>query len=1199
MDEERYTIGLGVDASDLTRNIKTAVSALSEYKATVDETARAVKFDPSNIDAQVSRYEALTHDANLYANVIDAIQQKQQSLKDSDPTATTSKEYQQLTRDLTKYQNQAAKVAQSQTKTAEAVRKAQVAEGKGYDELSDSAAKLARQGQASFESAQRLRNVDLTPVSKEAEAAASAVSKLAEVSDTARKTAQNIAEASNAAHFDGSDVENQVRFYDELSLSVSKFKNAAQQAQTIQDELLKSDSNARNSTAYKQATADVTKYTNQANTASRELVKQQDAVARAAIASGRSFDDLGSHVQEITNNATRAAAAEQRLRSVNLAPVAREAQSGANSLGILEREATRTRSQIMLLRSSFTQLFAANLASNAVMTGLGAVENGVSGIVHDLDDAQATWATFQNNLETAGLSADEIDHLKKKFQDYGAATIFSAGDMASAYAQLQAVGIKSADSIVTGFAGIASTASDPIQAMKSLTTQATQMAAKPKVEWQDFRIMMEQAPAGVANVAKAMGESTADLVKQVQAGDVKVQDFFDAVNKAGNSDALQKSATHFKNMDQAIQGATESLTNNLQPAWERIEKIGVSVINSISDKLDGIDWSASLDALLSIGSRVVSFFKSVGLVLSNAFKVFKDTGAIDATKGALVEVSLALGNLLKSGENGHLPILEVFTSALGHVITVVADAIGAVAEAISKMSPGQLKALQIAVVGLFGAITAFSVARFAFGGLAAAALSLKTFKETVGLISDQLGPIFGKIRKTTSEGIDAKAGAGLAGDLSTTSEAVTGLGTASEVATPKLATFKEAVGAGLGSLLKLGGVAVVALSVAESIKILIGAVVEASQLDWGDLGRGLVAVAGALALLVAGVAGMAAIGEAFGAGALMITPLIAVLDGLVFAFGYLLNAVTNAAQVIPQALGSIIPAFVQFYEGFKSIDWEEVFETFGKAIIDAVVGSLNAVTENGPQLVKAFVDMVVGMADAIGKNAGNIADGLAQAVIKAIKGVTKAIDDNYRVLFNAGQKLVDTVFQAIGYAVGRASFFEIGGYIVSGLWKGIQDKWSGTINGGFGKLVKGSVKWVRQLLGIHSPSRVFAEIGGYTVAGLAKGIGDNAHQVSKRLQVLVSDMVSTARSATPTITPELQVPTLKAAKISSIREQLQASLDSSPFAVDVLANTTAAATVAPQNITTNQIQIDVTAAPGENPQITAQAVLNAFSQKFA
>ena len=54
--------------------------------------------------------------------------------------------------------------------------------------------------------------------------------------------------------------------------------------------------------------------------------------------------------------------------------------------------------------------------------------------------------------------------------------------MATTYAQLDAVGIQSAESLVKGFGGIASAAENPAQAMKTLSQQGLQMAANYGVD---------------------------------------------------------------------------------------------------------------------------------------------------------------------------------------------------------------------------------------------------------------------------------------------------------------------------------------------------------------------------------------------------------------------------------------------------------------------------------------------------------------------------------------------------------------------------------------------------------------------------------------------------------------------------------------------------------------------------------------------
>ena len=99
---------------------------------------------------------------------------------------------------------------------------------------------------------------------------------------------------------------------------------------------------------------------------------------------------------------------------------------------------------------------------------------------------------------------------------------------------------------VKGFGNVAAAAQDPAQAMKTLSMQATQMAAKPKVQWEDFKLILEQTPAGMSKVAKAMGMTTTELVKNVQDGKIKTEDFFKAMEKLSTDKELSKMAQSYK-----------------------------------------------------------------------------------------------------------------------------------------------------------------------------------------------------------------------------------------------------------------------------------------------------------------------------------------------------------------------------------------------------------------------------------------------------------------------------------------------------------------------------------------------------------------------------------------------------------------------------------------------------------------------------
>lgn len=252
----------------------------------------------------------------------------------------------------------------------------------------------------------------------------------------------------------------------------------------------------------------------------------------------------------------------------------------------------------------FGGVLKANLASSAITGGLNLLKSGIQNVVSaigslsgDLSESSKAWQTFETNASTKH-SQSEIQAVKKELQDFATATIYSSSDMASTYSQLDAVGVASAQNLVKAFGGLAAASADPAQAMSTLSQQATQMAAKPKVAWEDFKLMLEQSPAGMAAVASEMGMSVQELITNIQAGTVSTTDFFNAVEKAGTSDKFTKMATEYKTVDQAMDGLRETAVNKLQPAFDMISQVGIGAISGISDSLDGINIDGLVTAML-------------------------------------------------------------------------------------------------------------------------------------------------------------------------------------------------------------------------------------------------------------------------------------------------------------------------------------------------------------------------------------------------------------------------------------------------------------------------------------------------------------------------------------------------------------------------------------------------------------------------
>lgn len=79
-----------------------------------------------------------------------------------------------------------------------------------------------------------------------------------------------------------------------------------------------------------------------------------------------------------------------------------------------------------------------------------------------------------------------------------------------------------------------------------------------------------------------------------------------------------------------------------------------------------------------------------------------------------------------------------------------------------------------------------------------------------------------------------------------------------------------------------------------------------------------------------------------------------------------------------------------------------------------------------------------------------------------------------------------------------ARMIELGGDIVDGLWQGIKSRWDGMVQNLY-DLASGLPDWVKEPLGIQSPSRVFRAIGQWITEGLGLGISDNVPAVQAAL----------------------------------------------------------------------------------------------------
>ena len=151
----------------------------------------------------------------------------------------------------------------------------------------------------------------------------------------------------------------------------------------------------------------------------------------------------------------------------------------------------------------------------------------------------------------------------------------------------------------------------------------------------------------------------------------------------------------------------------------------------------------------------------------------------------------------------------------------------------------------------------------------------------------------------------------------------------------------------------------------------------------------------------------------------------------------------------------------------------------GSRFISGIAGFLSALPGNVASWLAGVISTVIGWVSQFASNAASAATQFASNLINGLKSIPDKV-------------------------------ISIGSNIIQGLVKGVTGaagKLIDAVKGAVGDAIEGA----KNLLGIHSPSRVFREIGQYTMQGAALGVDDDADLLSKSTDNAMRDMISTAQ----------------------------------------------------------------------------------------
>ena len=208
--------------------------------------------------------------------------------------------------------------------------------------------------------------------------------------------------------------------------------------------------------------------------------------------------------------------------------------------------------------------------------------------------------------------------------------------------------------------------------------------------------------------------------------------------------------------------------------------------------------------------------------------------------------------------------------------------------------------------------------------------------------------------------------------------------------------------------------------------------------------------------------------------------------------GFVTGVVQFFTVDLPNAINTLVQWFAQLPGNIA---------TFLSTVIANVAAWVADMAANAVNAGSRFISGIAGFLSAL---PGNVASWLA-GVISTVIGWVSQFASNAT---SAATQFASNLINGLASIPGQVT--SIGSNIIQGLVNGVMGaagKLIDAVKGAVGDAIEGA----KNLLGIHSPSRVFREIGQYTMQGAALGVDDDADLLSKSTDNAMRGMISTAQ----------------------------------------------------------------------------------------
>lgn len=739
-------------------------------------------------------------------------------------------------------------------------------------------------------------------------------------------------------------------------------------------------------------------------------------------------------------------------------------------------------------------------------------------------------------------------------------TAFGLGDAATVAASLSASGVKEGGELTQVLKTVADTAQISGRSLTDIGTIFGSVAARGKLQGDDMLQLMSSGIPVLQMLGKHLNKTSAEVSDMVSDGKIDFQTFADAMQE-GLGGAAQSAGTTFAgalaNVKAALsrlgETAATPVLNGLRGLFNQaiplidaftaavsptLEKVGVGLqkgleqaIPTVTAFFDKLGKSQTVQQFASYLASLKDDLKELGSSLSGA------AGAVwNVISGPLSE--------LYNQAKGQLPAIADGFKTFLHAVSGLLDYVSAHADSIIPLAKG-ITAFVLASKGI-SAVSA---------GLKTVSGGLKAISATASGVEKTATAAFDMIGKISDAGSAAGALKQLAGSFNIVKAAQSAWSAVTKAATAVQLAFSAALDANPFILVIAGITAVVAaltwfFTQTETGKQLWNSFATWFMGIWNQISTACQPALQAIGTFITQT--MSQIQQIWQTGWTLITTILQnvwntigpiIMTALTAIITGIQTFITTITPLLQAGIQNIQTIF-QTATTIISTVWNGLWNTIS-TVVQGAWTIITTIINTALTVIQGIIQLALAVVNGNWSAAWSAIQGIASAVWGGIQGVVSAgvgmvsgvvsaacstIRSVWAALWNGVRSIVSSVWGGIvgtvSNMVGRVGsvvsgiggtvrsavsgagswLVDAGRNIIQGLINGITGM-VGSLYSSITNALSGLVDKAKNALGIHSPSRVFRdEIGVMVGRGMALGIDDSAHVVSRSMDSLVSTM---------------------------------------------------------------------------------------------